>query len=91
MVDGETGAVGSAAQQPVVKGWRRGYASVTVRLLSTVGPTVMVMGWRDAGVNYRSVQVALLFENTVYTLINTPSLFNIPWSYKKRKAQIIVL
>ena len=70
MEDGEPGVVGSIAQQPVVKGWRRGSASVTVHCRSTAGPTVRVMGWRDAGVNYRNVQVFaidddLIFENTV--------------------------
>ena len=68
MVDGETGAVGSTARQPVVKGWGRGCASVTVRLRSTVGPTVMVTGWRDAGVNYKNVQVAIFCLKIQYIL-----------------------
>ena len=57
MVGGEHGVDGSHVQQLVGRVLKRGQENVTIPHQFTGEPTVMIVVWRDRGVNYRNVQV----------------------------------
>ena len=60
MVAGEHGVDGSHVQQLVGRVLKRGQENVTIPHPFTGEPTVMIVVWRDRGVNYRNVQVRIL-------------------------------
>ena len=61
MVGGEHGVDGSHVQQLVERVLKRGQENVTIPHQFTAEPTVMIVVWRDKGVNYRNVQVRELY------------------------------